>query len=702
LEIGDVPGAPEHAGTAELALWIHDTGEAYRVELLRWDRNRFVPATDAEPSYFGRVAAYYAGMTSRYPDYRFYWYYYADALARAGRYEEALAAVDRALSIDSPYPTRETLLSLRNRLSGGVASAAAGLRSPAGLLRAGALYPAAVKEVGGTKWGFVDERGAWRIPATFDYANDFEGGVAVVQADGKYGAIDASGRFAVPAEYEWIDAFAEGRAIAYDKQGPRVIDESGRVLTTKPYGYIAKYSESRALFSQQGEQGSLYGYLNREGAEAIPAAFLEAGDFAGGKAIVKIADNEYALIGLGGKRKATYRHSYVGAPGDGVLPFRKDEDGKYGYIEEAGNVAIEPRFTEARPFREGRAVVNVAPDFNNAYGLIDRSGNVVVEPKYNDIRQLGDGRVALGQAIDPSQPFIGSMYSIADANNGKLLTDFRFYDVSEYEDGLSSVYDASQTYFVGRDGKPAAGLPRFDGSGTLRLRGDIVQANVDQRLFYYDKRLGRVVWKPSATIPLTPPYAVKEMKYKPNRDYLVYYPQLTGMQDASTQEKVNRTLRQLSEVKDVPAGQLDYSYTGDFDIPFFRGSLLVLELNAYHYPWGAAHGMPSLVYPHLNVENGRFYALKDLFLPGSDYVKTLSDIVGEQIKTDPQYDYVFPDTYTGIKPDQPFYVTSDALHLYFQPYEIGPYAAGFPTFRIPFERIRSIIDANGEFWKSFH
>ncbi len=703
LEVGDFPGAPEHAGRAELALWIHDTGEAYRVEVVRWDRNRFLPATDAYPSYFGHVAAYYAELTTRHPDYRVYWYYLADAYEKSGRQGDALAAVDRALSIDAPYPTQDTLLALRRRIAGEAAAAASsGLRRIGAFARAEALFPAAVKEVGGTKWGFVDERGAWRIPPTFEYANDFAEGLAVVQANGKYGAIDASGRFAVPPEYEWIDAFSDGRAIAYDREGPRVIDNAGRVLTSKSYDYIAKFSEGRALFSRQSEQGSLYGYLDRDGAEAIPASFLEAGDFAGGRAIVKLADDEYALIGSDGKRKATYRYDYVGAPGDGVLPFRKEADGKYGYIDEAGNVVVEPRFTEARPFREGRAVVNVAPDFNNEYGLIDRTGAFVIQPKYNDVRPLGDGRVALGQPIDPGQPYIGSKYAIADANDGKLLTDFRFYGVNDFQGGLASVSDESQTYFIGRDGKPAAGFPRFDGSGTLTLRGDIVQANVDQRLFYYDKRLGNVVWAPNTTIPLSPPYVVKEMKYKPNRDYLVYYPQVTGMTDAAAQEKANRRLRELSEVKDVPAGQLDYSYTGDFEIPFFRGSLLVLELNAYNYPWGAAHGMPSLVYPHLNVENGRFYALRDLFLPGSDYVKTLSDIVGDHIKNDPQYDYVFPDTYEGIKPDQPFYVTSDALHLYFQPYEIGPFAAGFPTFRIPFEQIRGIIDTSGEFWKSFH
>ena len=35
IEIADMPGALGPDGQAEIALWIHDTGEAYRVEVVR-------------------------------------------------------------------------------------------------------------------------------------------------------------------------------------------------------------------------------------------------------------------------------------------------------------------------------------------------------------------------------------------------------------------------------------------------------------------------------------------------------------------------------------------------------------------------------------------------------------------------------------------------------------------------------------------
>jgi hypothetical protein len=147
---------------------------------------------------------------------------------------------------------------------------------------------------------------------------------------------------------------------------------------------------------------------------------------------------------------------------------------------------------------------------------------------------------------------------------------------------------------------------------------------------------------------------------------------------------------------------LDYNYFGDFAVAFFKNRLVELELTGYNYPFGAAHGMPTMTYVPIDLVSGRIYALKDLFKPGSDYVRVLSDIVGNQIKNNPEYSYVFPDSFKGISPDQPFYVKENALYLYFAPYEIAPYAAGFPTFRIPFSQIADIIDENGDFWRSFH
>jgi hypothetical protein len=129
---------------------------------------------------------------------------------------------------------------------------------------------------------------------------------------------------------------------------------------------------------------------------------------------------------------------------------------------------------------------------------------------------------------------------------------------------------------------------------------------------------------------------------------------------------------------------------------------LVPRFEGYNYPFGAAHGMPRKDFAHLDLVTGRFYELKDLFKSNSNYVKVLSDIIRERIKKQGPDSFVWMDSYKGITEDQPFFINENGLNIYFYPYDIAPYAAGFPTFTIPFSEIMGMINVQGDFWKSFN
>lgn len=572
-------------------------------------------------------------------------------------------------------------------------------------LRAEVLHPAPFRTKEGTIWGYIDNEGRTVIEPRYDYAEEFQkNGLAIVNRGNGSGLIDNRGKEVVKPVYSAIMPFSEGRAVASDAKGYTLIDEKGKPVTSARYDYLNSLHEGRAAFTKPGSSGpQLYGYVNAQGKEVIPAVYLDAGDFKNGEALVKIKDGEYALIDTGGKVKHTYNYAFVGSPGDGLLAYQETDNGKYGYLRIDGSVAIEPQFTMALPFSEGRAVVNTAADYGNAFGLINEQGKWVIPPNYYEVSQLGEHRVALGTPLDASAPYRGSRYVIADAVTGRILNDHPLLAVNHYDQGFASVSDAKDTYFIDKSGKKAAALPlTLPGAGTLSFSGSLIRADIDQRTAYYDRR-GKQVWSENTIIPLRQPYSVLEKKYKPNKDYLVYYPVIEGISLPSVAGEVNSKLRKLSHADaESSLASPDASYTGDFSIEFFRKNLLVLELTGYNYPFGAAHGMPTKVYPHINLKNGKFYTLSDLFKPGSKYVEKLSDIVGKQIANDPQYSYVFPDTYKGIRADQPFYVDGEALYLYFEPYEIAPYAAGFPTFRIPYAEIMGLISTEGEFWQSFH
>lgn len=115
LEVEDMPGRYGQDGQYELAIWSHDTGEAYKVEVYRFCEGAFVPAKDVYPYYFKKVEAYYEKLLQT-NDFSYYWYYLADAQKKAGDLEQNLASIDKALSFRSPYPSKKELLDNRQQV----------------------------------------------------------------------------------------------------------------------------------------------------------------------------------------------------------------------------------------------------------------------------------------------------------------------------------------------------------------------------------------------------------------------------------------------------------------------------------------------------------------------------------------------------------------------------------------------------------
>ena len=109
LEVEDMPSRFGPDGQYELAVWVHDTGDAYRVDVYRFCEGELVQAQDVYPYYFKKVMNYYERLLQR-NDFSYYWYYLADAQKKTGDLKENLISINQALSFQSPYPSREKLL----------------------------------------------------------------------------------------------------------------------------------------------------------------------------------------------------------------------------------------------------------------------------------------------------------------------------------------------------------------------------------------------------------------------------------------------------------------------------------------------------------------------------------------------------------------------------------------------------------------
>ena len=116
----------------------------------------------------------------------------------------------------------------------------------------------------------------------------------------------------------------------------------------------------------------------------------------------------------------------------------------------------------------------------------------------------------------------------------------------------------------------------------------------------------------------------------------------------------------------------------------------------YYKYSGGAHGYYEYVPYNIDLRNGNNVTLKDIFKEDKDYKTTINKEIENQIKElgkkekdlDKIYDFY------GIKENQKFYLEDGKIVVYFDLYDIAPYAAGVPEFPIVVENIKNQIKEN--------
>ncbi|MED1673268.1 DUF3298 and DUF4163 domain-containing protein [Pallidibacillus thermolactis] len=201
-------------------------------------------------------------------------------------------------------------------------------------------------------------------------------------------------------------------------------------------------------------------------------------------------------------------------------------------------------------------------------------------------------------------------------------------------------------------------------------------------------------------MPISFPVTIQTMKVSDGPQKYVYYPQVTQLQNRQIEQHINRTIiNHTQKLMDIQFGNMPsviVEMVGSFEIKNNQRDILSLTLSNYAYPDRAAHGMTYLEALTFNVITGKQYQLKDLFKPGSNYIEIISRIIKEQIK---KRDLPIINEFREIKPDQDFYIADKTVVIYFQLYDLVPYAYGFPMFPISIYDIQDIIDENGPLGK---
>lgn len=176
------------------------------------------------------------------------------------------------------------------------------------------------------------------------------------------------------------------------------------------------------------------------------------------------------------------------------------------------------------------------------------------------------------------------------------------------------------------------------------------------------------------------------------------YPKLSGL-DAAVQAQLNAFFadRTAPAIADAEQSERDNIADGllrwptelflNYNVAYNQQNLLSMTLDDYIF-MGGAHGSTIRSGCTVDIKTGVSYALKDLFLPGTDYVNLISTEVAKQIAAEGLAPL---EPFSQIRADQDFYIKDGNLVVYFQQYELMAYAYGFPEFRIPLTSLKNVL-----------
>ncbi len=232
-----------------------------------------------------------------------------------------------------------------------------------------------------------------------------EWGLTMVCQNNKYGYVDNVGNVIIPLIYDYIDGFGKNTGLSKVCINHRCgfIDVIGRVVIPITYDNAWSFDEScgLAMVSLQGKRG----IIDTKGHVVLPI--------------------EYDFI------KWTHTSVIKSAPqhdpmeflfGNGLLPVQKK--GKWGYIDQEGNIKIPIEYADAHSFKEGLAAVVK----KGKIGFIDTTGTTIIPFIYDD--------VVSGFEDECAWVRLNKKWGIIDKNGNVLLEFKQKYPSTRIKEGV--------------------------------------------------------------------------------------------------------------------------------------------------------------------------------------------------------------------------------------------------------------------------
>jgi len=171
--------------------------------------------------------------------------------------------------------------------------------------------------------------------------------------------------------------------------------------------------------------------------------------------------------------------------------FPVEKNGKWGFIDETGQIIIPLQFDSANEFHEGLALVTTG----KLKAFIDPSGRVVIKPQFDLVNNFSEDLAA----VNIGQTRIANIGSIGNPGKwgyidktGKLAIPLRLTHAEDFSEGLAAVTDGDRSGFIDHSGKLVFEVPL---DVTLGFHEGVVGVLFKGDVNYFD-RTGRKISPP--------------------------------------------------------------------------------------------------------------------------------------------------------------------------------------------------------------
>ncbi len=125
-----------------------------------------------------------------------------------------------------------------------------------------------------------------------------------------------------------------------------------------------------------------------------------------------------------------------------------------------------------------------------------------------------------------------------------------------------------------------------------------------------------------------------------------------------------------------------------YEVTLNHNCALSIYFDKYEYA-GGAHGLTTRESDTWDLKRSKMIHLRNLFPRGLDYGQCIKNNIKEQIEEIRKDEsYWFFDNYQELVDknfkEKSFYLSPEGLIIFFQQYDIAPYASGIPTFLISY------------------